>query len=250
MNALAEFRAARGSGPRPAVLVLPGGGYERCAPHEGEPIARWLASLGLHAFVLRYPVAPQRHPVPLRAATAALQQVRSGGHGLAVDPGRVGVLGFSAGGHLAACLSTGLGGGEVPDATVLCYPVVSFEHAPHAGSVRNLLGADPSPARARELSPDRHVSAATPPAFVWHTAADDAVDVTHSLRYTAALAAAGVPVELHVFAEGGHGLGAAEGEPRAGRWRALCAGWLAHLGWVEPDVVEQDVVGTGGRSGT
>jgi acetyl esterase/lipase len=225
---------AQPAGPRPAVLVLPGGGYARCAPHEGAPVARWLASLGLHAVVLEYAVAPHHHPRPLQDATAALEHVRGGGHGLDVDPARVGVLGSSAGGHLAACLSTGLGGVAVPDLTVLCYPVVSLEHAPHAGSVRNLLGADPTPAQARALSPDLHVGPTTPPAFLWHTAADDAVDVTHSLRYAAALAAAGVEVELHVFPHGRHGLGMAEEEPRTAGWSALCADWLAARGWTAP----------------
>ena len=225
-------RARDGSGgPRPAVLVLPGGGYGHCAPHEGAPVAAWLASLGLHAHVLEYAVAPQRHPRPLQDATAALEAVRAGASGLDVDPSRVGVLGFSAGGHLAACLSTGLGGGAVPDLTILCYPVVSLEHAPHAGSVRNLLGEDPSPARARALSPDLHVGPGAPPAFLWHTAADDVVDVTHSLRYTAALAAAGVEVELHVYPAGRHGLGLAEEEPHTAGWTGACERWLASRGW-------------------
>ncbi|WP_459645864.1 alpha/beta hydrolase [Kineococcus sp. NUM-3379] len=219
-------------GPRPAVLVLPGGGYGQCSAHEGAPVADWLAGLGLHAFVLDYAVAPHHHPRPLRDATAGLEHVRSGGHGLDVDPARVAVLGFSAGGHLAASLSTGLGGGAVPDLSILCYPVVSFEHAPHTGSVRNLLGGDPTPAQARAASPDLHVGPATPPAFLWHTAADDVVDVTHSLRYTAALAAAGVDVELHVFPRGGHGLGLAAEEPHTAGWTELCARWLADRGWL------------------
>ncbi|PPK92403.1 acetyl esterase/lipase [Kineococcus xinjiangensis] len=220
------------AGPRPAVLVLPGGGYGFCSPHEGAPVADWLASLGLHAVVLEYAVAPHHHPRPLAEATAALEHVRAGGHGLDVDPRRVAVLGFSAGGHLAACLSTGLGGGAVPDLSILCYPVISFEHAPHAGSVRNLLGPDPTPAQARALSPDLHVDGRTPPAFLWHTAADDAVDVTHSLRYTAALAAAGVDVELHVYPAGRHGLGLAEEEPHTATWTARCAEWLGDRGWL------------------
>lgn len=123
----------QGAGPRPAVLVLPGGGYARQAPHESEPVAEWLAGLGIHAFVLRYLVAPNRHPSPLVDAKEAMLQIRSGAHGLAVDAARVGVLGFSAGGHLAATLSTAAASGDprldvaeaVPNLSVLTVPVPS-----------------------------------------------------------------------------------------------------------------------------
>jgi len=166
-------------------------------------------------------------------------QIRSGVHGLAVDPGRVGVLGFSAGGHLAATLSTAVATGSaeldvpetVPDLTVLCYPVVSYVREVHQGSVENLLGGAPSPELLAELSPELQVTAQTPPAFVWHTADDAAVPVSHSLGYTAALLAAGVPAELHVFPNGRHGLGLADEEPGADQWPALCAGWLDRAGW-------------------
>ena len=228
-----------GSGERPAVLVLPGGGYGRQADHEAEPVAEWLAGLGIHGFVLRYRVAPDRHPAPLEDAKQAMLQIRGGAHGLAVDPRRVGVLGFSAGGHLAATLSTAVatGGADldvpsaVPDLTVLCYPVVSYTRAVHQGSVDNLLGGSPSADLLAELSAEQQVTAATPPAFVWHTADDAAVPVSHSLGYTAALLNAGVPAELHVFPEGRHGLGLAEGQAGADQWPALCAGWLDRAGW-------------------
>ncbi|MGX1160663.1 acetyl esterase/lipase [Arthrobacter sp. SLBN-100] len=231
-----------GSGDRPAVLVLPGGGYGRQADHEAEPVAEWLAGLGIHGFVLRYRVAPDRHPAPLEDAKQAMLRIRSGAHGLAVDPRRVGVLGFSAGGHLAAALSTAVATGSaeldvpeaVPDLTVLCYPVVSYTHAVHQGSVDNLLGESPSADLLAELSAERQVTAETPPAFVWHTADDAAVPVSHSLGYTAALLNAGVPAELHVFPEGRHGLGLADGQPGADQWPALCSGWLDRAGWTEP----------------
>ena len=203
-----------GSGERPAVLVLPGGGYGRQADHEAEPVAEWLAGLGIHGFVLRYRVAPDRHPAPLEDAKQAMLQIRGGAHGLAVDPRRVGVLGFSAGGHLAATLSTAVATGSadldvpsaVPDLTVLCYPVVSYTRAVHQGSVDNLLGGSPSADLLAELSAEQQVTAATPPAFVWHTADDAAVPVRQAQ-----------PV--------------ADGQAGADQWPALCAGWLDRAGW-------------------
>ena len=224
---LAVLPAAQ-PGPRPAMLVLPGGGYTRHAPHEAEPVGAWLAGLGIHAVVLRYRVAPHRHPAPLDDARAALAWLRGGPHGLAVDPARVGVLGFSAGGHLAASLANEP---SPPDLTILGYPVISFVDEPHEGSVESLLGVPADDQHRAAHSPDRHVSPGTPPSFVWHTADDAAVPVGHALRYTAALAAAGVPVELHVFPRGRHGLGLAADVPDVGQWTDLCARWLASQGW-------------------
>jgi acetyl esterase/lipase len=232
---------AEGSAPRPAILVLPGGSYSGQAGHEAEPVAEWLASLGIHAYVLRYRVSPHRHPAPLEDAKAALLRIRGGSHGLAVDGTRVGVLGFSAGGHLAATLSTAAatGNGEldvqaaVPDLTVLCYPVVSYREAVHQESVDNLLGESPSDELLEEVSADLHVTGSTPPAFVWHTADDAAVPLHHSLAYAAALVRAGVPAELHVFPHGRHGLGLAPEDPGPDQWPSLCAHWLARAGWTQ-----------------
>ncbi|WP_104045230.1 alpha/beta hydrolase [Arthrobacter sp. ZGTC412] len=229
-------------GDRPAVLVLPGGGYARQADHEAEPVAEWLAGLGIHAFVLRYRVAPDRHPAPLEDAKQAMLHIRSSAHGLAVDHGRVGVLGFSAGGHLAATLSTAVATGSVdldvpqavPDLTVLCYPVVSYTREVHQGSVDNLLGDAPPSDILAELSAEQQVTAETPPAFLWHTADDAAVPVSHSLGYAGALLSAGVPAELHVFPNGRHGLGLADGEPGPDQWSSLCAAWLDRAGWTHP----------------
>lgn len=228
---------ADGAGRRPLVLVLPGGGYRRTADHEAEPVARWLAGLGLHAVVLRYPVAPEGttaplHPAPLDAATAGVRWVRAGGTGLDVDPGRVGVLGSSAGGHLAATLSTVDDAAARPDATVLCYPVVSFGAQAHEGSVAALLGPGAGADARAALSAERRVTPATPPAFVWHTADDAAVPVSHSVRWAQALWAAGVPAELHVYPSGRHGLGLAAEEPHVAAWTQACAAWFAALGWL------------------
>ncbi len=240
--------ASRGRS-RPAVLICPGGGYARRAGHEGEPVARWLNGLGWQAFVLDYRVAPERHPGPLHDARWAMRQVRHRAPEWGVDPGRVAVLGFSAGGHLAATLSTRYDAGDQdspdplarqpcrPDATVLCYPVISFVQYPHLGSMHNLLGESPSLTLRRALSADLQVTPETPPAFLWHTAEDAGVPVENSLLYGAALARQGVPFALHVFPQGRHGLGLADGKAGAGRepqvaaWTGLCAAWLGGLGW-------------------
>ncbi|NUT71072.1 alpha/beta hydrolase [Pseudarthrobacter sp. C4D7] len=230
-----------GAGPRPAFLILPGGGYVRQADHEAEPVAEWLASLGIHAFVLRYRVAPHRHPAPLEDAKEAMLHIRNGGHGLDVDPGRVGVLGFSAGGHLAATLSTAAATGNldldvseaVPDLSVLCYLVASMTHEPHQGSVASLLGDAPPSDLLAALSAELNVTALTPPAFLWHTADDAAVPVSNSMNYARALFAAGVPAELHIFPEGRHGLGLATDQPGPAQWTALCAAWLDRAGWTD-----------------
>jgi acetyl esterase/lipase len=215
-------------GHRPAMLVLPGGGYVGHASHESEPVAAWLAGLGIHAVVLRYRVAPHQHPAPLEDARAALDWIRDGSHGLELDRERVGVLGFSAGGHLAASLANEP---RPPDLSVLGYPVISLVDEPHQGSVDALLGHGADAGRRAAHSADRRVHAGTPPAFVWHTADDAAVPVGHSLRYTAALAAVAVPVELHVFPRGRHGLGLAAELPDVARWTGLCERWLESHGW-------------------
>jgi acetyl esterase/lipase len=177
----------------------------------------------------------------LEDAKEALLRIRRGSHGLAVDSTRVGVLGFSAGGHLAATLSTATGTGNaeldipeaIPDLTVLCYPVVSYQEAIHQGSVDNLLGDSPSENLLHAVSAHLHVAASTPPAFIWHTADDAAVPVHHSLAYAGALARVGVPAELHVFPHGRHGLGLALEDPGPHQWTSLCANWLGRAGWTQ-----------------
>jgi acetyl esterase/lipase len=238
-RSLTAVPARFADGSSPAVLVLPGGGYARQADHEAEPVAHWLASLGIHAFVLRYRVAPERYPAALIDAKQAMLHIRSGSHGLAVDPDRVGVLGFSAGGHLAATLCTAAVTGSpgmdvpaaVPDLAVLCYPVVSFTRDVHQGCVDNLLGNAPPPELIAALSAECHAGPETPPAFLWHTADDDAVPVSHSLAYAQALLGAGVPAELHIFPHGRHGLGLGAGVPGVSQWPDLCAVWLERAGW-------------------
>ena len=237
-----------GGGPRAAVVVCPGGGYAHLAPHEGLPVARWLNGLGLHAFVLRYRVAPHRHPAPLQDAQRALRTVRCHAADWGVDPGRVGILGFSAGGHLAATAGTGSDPGSPeaqdpvercscrPDLMVLCYAVLTFGPFREPGTLRNLLGPEPDEALRRALSPEERVSADSPPTFLWHTADDRAVPAENSLGFAAALSRVGVPWSLHVFPHGRHGLGLASADPEAGAWTDLCASWLAARGWCPPGV--------------
>ncbi|GAB2925058.1 alpha/beta hydrolase [Streptomyces mayteni] len=232
---LTAFPAPAWAGERvPAVLVLPGGGYEHHGEHEGEPVARWLNGLGLAAFVLRYRVAPHRYPAALEDGRAALRAIRAEAPALGIDPDRVAVLGFSAGGHLAASLAGDPAGtpAERPALAVLCYPVISFSHLPHVGSLAALLGPAASPAERRAASRELTVTPDTPPVFLWHTADDPAVDVAHSLRYTEALAAAGVPVELHVLPHGRHGVGLAPEQPELSRWTEWCAAWFRSHGWL------------------
>ena len=228
-----EAFSARESGlAMPAVLVLPGGGYEHLAAHEGRDYAEWLTRHGFHAFVLRYPLAPCRHPAQIRAARWALEYIRSGAHGLSVDPNRVGVMGSSAGGHLAAMLATGTPRSDDalasrPDFAVLCYPVISFLEDAHRGSLANLLGPSSSDSVRRELSLELQVDAATPPTFVWFTADDEEVHVSNGLRFAAAMIEHHRAIELHVFPHGQHGLGLASDNEDVAQWTALCASWLA-----------------------
>jgi len=205
------------------VIVLPGGGYHRHAPHEGEPIAAWLRELGCAASVFAYPVLT-RHPGPFDAVRAEVRRVREAG------ARRVALLGFSAGGHAAgmAAYAPGAPSEERVDAVVLGYSVVSMMLPTHKGSRENLLGADAPWEARRATSLDLLVTPEAPPSFVWHTVGDDVVPVQHAYLLGMALAGAGVPHELHVLPGTMHGVGLAEGEP-AGAWRELCAEWLRRL---------------------
>jgi acetyl esterase/lipase len=245
---LTLYRAG-GAKPRGAVIVLPGGGYQVHAAHEDEPIARWLNQAGLTALVLRYRLAPHRHPAPLEDAARAVRVTRHRAAEWNLDPAHVGVLGFSAGGHLAATIGTRFDAGRAkeadpverqssrPDALVLCYPVISVERFAHRGSVENLLGKDPSVDLMRELSAEQHVTSQTPPAFLWHTADDQVVPVEHSLWFADALSKNHVQFELHVFPHGPHGLGLGDGSsfvgasPEVAQWPNLCEMWLKSLGF-------------------
>lgn len=243
---LTPFLVASDS-PRPAVIVFPGGGYEIKAGHEAAPIAQWFNTLGISAFVLDYRVSPYRQPVPLLDARRAIQVVRSRAAEWSIDPKRVGVLGFSAGGHLASSVGTHFEAVHWPDdavpqdavaqfsfrpdAMILCYPVITFGPFAHTGSMEKLLGPNSSQALRDSYSNERQVTSQTPPTFLWTTANDAAVPVENSLLFAAALSANHVPFELHVFASGEHGTGLAQGHPYASPWTDLCARWLHNIGF-------------------
>ena len=214
------------------IIVLPGGGYTDLSDDEAEPVAAWLAGLGLSSSVFRYPVQT-RHPGPLDAVRAEVRRVRAAGHE------RVGLLGFSAGGHAAghatlAPLSADpdAAAAERVDLAILCYPVVSMELPTHADSRRQLIGLDASPELRASTSLDRLVTPTAPPFFIWHTAEDASVPVQHAYLLATALADHGIPHALHVFSRGRHGLNLAIGEGDAEQWTKLCAAWLREEGWI------------------
>ena len=209
----------------PHIIVLPGGGYHNHAPHEAEPVADWLSSLGLRASVFRYPV-DVRYPESLLAIRAKVREARDNG------ADRVGLLGFSAGGHAAGLAALTSEGDERVDAAVLCYPVVSMLLPTHRDSRERLIGADATVELRTETSLEKLVTASAPPFFIWHTAADAAVPVEHSYLLGQALAAEEVPHSLHIFPKGRHGIGLAAGEGTAEEWTGLAADWLSELSWL------------------
>jgi acetyl esterase/lipase len=229
--------------PAPVVVVCPGGGYVRRASHEGEPIARWLNGLGIAAVVLHYRVAPYQHPIPLGDAKRAIRKVRHHASEWGMDSERVGILGFSAGGHLASTAGTHYDSGNSesedpierqssrPDLMVLCYPVITLGSYAHQGSKFNLLGESPNQDRVDQLSNENRITKDTPPTFLWHTADDGAVPVENSLLFAAGLSRNKISFELHVFESGAHGLGLAEDHPEAKAWPDLCGRWLRKQGF-------------------
>jgi acetyl esterase/lipase len=223
------------------VVVCPGGGYAKLAmDHEGRQVAEWLNSLGVAAFVLKYRLGPRyRHPAPLEDAKRALRLVRSRASEFRIAPDRIGVWGFSAGGHLASTLATHFDAGNPaaadpiervscrPDFAILAYPVISFasEYA-HKGSRRNLLGDNPDPALVENLSNEKQVTAQTPPTFLFHTNEDQGVPAENSVLFYLALRRAGVPAELHIYERGRHGVGLAPDDPVLSSWPQRLADWL------------------------
>jgi acetyl esterase/lipase len=203
------------------MIVLPGGGYAAHAPHEAEPVASWLGELGLSASVFRYPLNV-RHPAPLDALRAEIRQRRAEG------AQRIGLIGFSAGGHLAgmAALAPGATADETVQFAVLGYAVTSMETETYRPSQLILLGADASPQLRRSTSLDALVTSQSPPFFIWHTAEDAYVPPEHAYRLAAALAASGVPHAVHVFAHGPHGLGLARDAGQTATWTALAGAWI------------------------
>src|SRR4051794_20871624 len=204
------------------LIVLPGGGYSTHVEHEGEPIVHWLNGLGVRAGVFRYPLMV-RHPEPLNALRGEIRRVRDGG------AERIGLVGFSAGGHLAglAALAPDAEAGEAVVFAVLGYAITSMETETYRPARLVLLGDDASPELRHATSLDALVTRSSPPFFVWHTAEDAYVPPEHTYRLAASLAAHGVPHSAHVFAHGPHSLGLARGNGDAAAWTTLAASWIA-----------------------
>lgn len=228
-----------------AVIICPGGGYGHLAlDHEGRQIAQWLNSLGVTGIVLQYRHrgGGYGHPAALQDVQRAIATVRSRAKEWNIDPERIGVLGFSAGGHLASTAGTHfhLGNPEAddpiervscrPDFMILIYPVISLgQWYTHAGSRRNLLGDNPDPELVRSLSNELQVTGATPPTFLVHTYEDKAVPAENSIYFFLALRKAKVPAEMHIYQKGGHGFGLGGKLPTASSWPARCADWMQNL---------------------
>jgi acetyl esterase/lipase len=225
----------------PAMIVCPGGGYRALAAnHEGRQVASYLNSLGFAAFVLRYRLGPRyQHPIELGDAQRAIRLVRSHQADWRIDPSRVGIIGFSAGGHLAMTASTRFDAGNAsapdtldrlssrPDFVVLGYPVISMtEEWTHKGSRTSLLGDNPDPELAKSLSGERAVTRETPPTFLFQTNEDTSVPAENAVYYYLALRKAGIPSELHVFEKGPHGVGLANDDAALSEWSKLLANWL------------------------
>lgn len=243
--ALSFYRpqAARATGA--AVVVCPGGGYRNLAmEHEGDQIGRWLNSFGIAAFVLKYRLGPRyRHPAPLQDAQRAIRTVRHRAAELSLSPNRIGIWGFSAGGHLASTAATHFDGGDSgaadpierqssrPDFLILCYPVISFatEYG-HTGSRQNLLGPNPDPKLVESLSNERRVTAQTPPTFLFHTNEDKSVPAENSVLFYLALRKAGVPAEMHIYEPGPHGVGLAPYDRVLSSWPDRLAEWFQTRG--------------------
>ena len=239
-----------------SIVICPGGGYGFLATdHEGKQVAEWLNSLGVAGVVLKYRLAPKyKHPAPLDDARRAIRMVRWKSKEWGLDPSRVGVMGFSAGGHLASTLATHYrdahlapgdainGFTERPDLAILVYPVIAIgTEFGHNGSRDNLLGKDAPKDQVMSLSNETQVTDKTPPTFLAHTLADTAVPVENSMLYAMALRKAKVPFELHIFEKGQHGLGLGTGsvehkikaEPSFEAWPKLCVSWLKTRGFLD-----------------
>jgi len=247
---LTIYKPAKEKAVPTAIVVCPGGGYGGLAMgHEGKEIAEYLNNLGVTACVLKYRHAPNyKHPVPLIDAQRAVRITRSRAMDLGVASDRIGIWGFSAGGHLASTVSTHFSKPESldandpvdkvssrPDFSILCYPVITLEPPyAHMGSRRNLLGANPDQALVTSLCNHLQVTKETPPTFLFHTKADKAVPIANSEMYAEACTKAGVPVELVIYDQGQHGVGLAKKDPVLSKWPLKLQAWLQGRGLLNP----------------
>ena len=232
-----------------AVVVCPGGGYGHLATgHEGAEIGEWFKSLGVTAFILQYRIAPRyQHPAPINDAQRAIRLVRSRAGEWKLNPKRIGIMGFSAGGHLASTAGTHFDSGKAdapdaidrascrPDFLILCYPVISFTtEYTHVGSRNNLLGKDADAKLVESLSNEKQVTSDTPTTFLFHTDEDSGVPPENSALFYLALRKAKVPAELHIYQRGRHGVGLAKQDPILGTWPDRLADWLKAQGLLIP----------------
>jgi acetyl esterase/lipase len=229
-----------------AIIVCPGGGYGGLAAHEGKPIAEWLNSLGITAAVLTYRLGPKYHyPEITGDAARAVRLIRSMSTSLKLDPNKIGIIGFSAGGHLAATIATHFDAGNPsatdtvdrfssrPDAAMLIYPVITMKGPyANAGTRNNLLGEKPSSKLIYLLSNELQVTKNTPPCFLVTTFEDNVVPMENSMLFAEALRKAGVPVELHVFEKGAHGFGLGDKNHAYGAWPEMCEWWLKNRNFI------------------
>ena len=232
-----------------AMVICPGGGYAKLAPHEGNDYALWLNQQGVTCFVLKYRLGSHgyRHPAMLNDAARAVRFVRAHADDYKIDVHRVGTMGSSAGGHLAATLLTHFDAGDTnasdvverqssrPDLGILCYAVISMGEFTHHGSKDNLLGKNPSPELVQLLSNELQVTPSTPPCFLWTTFEDKAVPMENTMLFAEALRKNHVPFALHVFEKGGHGMGLKDKSPFANPhpWANDCLFWLKEQGFVK-----------------
>jgi acetyl esterase/lipase len=227
-----------------AVIVCPGGSYVNLSMEkEGSEVAHWWNSLGVTAFVLKYRLGPRyHHPIEVGDAQRAIRTVRARAAEFGVKPDRIGLMGFSAGGHLTATAGTHFDAGKAdaadpidriscrPDFLVLGYAVISFTQYAHKGSMINLLGDNPDPALVQNLSNELQVTAQTPPTFLFHTNADTTVPAENSVMFYMALRKAGVPAEMHIYEQGVHGVGLAPTDEALSSWPARLADWARGRG--------------------
>ncbi len=228
------------------IIICPGGGYSHLSmDKEGTQIAAWLNHLGISGFVLKYRLGPKYHyPVELWDAQRAIRYVRSYASEFGIQPNRIGIWGFSAGGHLASTAGTHFDAGDAnatdpierqgsrPDFMILSYPVITLEDPyAHVGSRVSLLGEKPDPAMVRSLSNETQVTVKTPPTFLFHTTEDQTVPVENSVQFYLALRKAGVPAEMHIYLKGRHGVGLAPDDPVLRTWPDRLADWMKVQGY-------------------
>jgi len=230
-----------------AVVIFPGGGYQHLSMvKEGSDIANWLAGSGVTTFVVRYRLGPKyHHPTMLTDAQRAIRTVRARAAEWGVDTSRIGIIGFSAGGHLASTAGTHFAAGVAssgdaidrvssrPSFMMLIYPVITMrDSVTHKGSHDNVLGPNPDPSLARLLSNELQVTRETPPAFIIHATDDRTVPVENAILMYQSLRNAGVPVEMHIYEKGGHGFGLAPRDPVLSTWPTDGEAWLRRHGWI------------------